>query len=84
MIIPAPPHLVSNREMPVGVNRHAAQLLWLAQGKTNSDIGTILGITESTVKKHMQEIFEKLAVETRGAASVRALEVLNAAESSTG
>jgi DNA-binding NarL/FixJ family response regulator len=63
--------------------RAAEALLWLAQGKTNSDIATILGITESTVKKHVQEIFEKLGVETRGAATVRALEVLNAGVSST-
>lgn len=57
--------------------RSAETLLWLAQGKTNSDIATILGITESTVKKHVQKIFEKLGVETRGAATVRALEALN-------
>jgi len=57
--------------------RAAESLLWLAQGKTNSDIATILGITESTVKKYVQEMFEKLGVETRGAATVRALEVLN-------
>jgi len=57
--------------------RAAETLLWLAQGKTNSDIATILGITESTIKKHVQEIFAKLGVETRGAATVRALEVLN-------
>jgi DNA-binding NarL/FixJ family response regulator len=56
--------------------RAAETLLWLAQGKTNSDTATILGITESTVKKHVQEIFEKLGVETRVAATVRALEVL--------
>jgi len=60
--------------------RAAEALLWLSQGKTNSDIATILGITESTVKKHVQEIFEKLGVETRGAATVRALEVLNAGD----
>jgi DNA-binding NarL/FixJ family response regulator len=58
--------------------RATETLLWLAQGKTNSDIAKILGITESTVKKHVQEIFEKLGVETRGAATVRALESLNA------
>ena len=58
--------------------RASETLLWLAQGKTNADIATILGITESTVKKHVQEIFEKLGVETRGAASLRALEVLTA------
>jgi DNA-binding NarL/FixJ family response regulator len=58
--------------------RAAETLLWLAQGKTNSDIATILGITESTVKKHVQEVFDKLGVETRGAAGLRALEVLSA------
>jgi hypothetical protein len=29
------------------------------------------------VKKYVQEMFEKLGVETRGAAAVRALEVLS-------
>jgi len=57
--------------------RATETLLWLAQGKTNSDIAKILGITESTIKKHVQEIFEKLGVETRGAATVRAFEVLS-------
>jgi DNA-binding NarL/FixJ family response regulator len=57
--------------------RATETLLWVAQGKTNPDIATILGITESTVKKHVQEIFEKLGVETRGAATVRALEMLS-------
>jgi DNA-binding NarL/FixJ family response regulator len=57
--------------------RATETLLWLAQGKTNPDIASILGITESTVKKHVQEIFEKLGVETRGAATVRALEALS-------
>jgi DNA-binding NarL/FixJ family response regulator len=64
--------------LKLGLTARATEtLLWLAQGKTNPDIATILGITESTVKKHVQEIFEKLGVETRGAATVRALEVLS-------
>lgn len=64
--------------LQLGLTPRAAEaLLWLAQGKTNSDIASILGITESTVKKHVQEMFEKLGVETRGAATVRALEALN-------
>ena len=57
--------------------RVAEVLLWVAQGKTNSDIATILGISESTVKKHLLEIFQTLGVETRSAATLRALEVLN-------
>ena len=64
--------------LKLGLTPRAAEtLLWLSQGKTNPDIATILGITESTVKKHVQEIFEKLGVETRGAATVRTFEVLN-------
>ena len=56
--------------------RVAEVLLWVAQGKTNSDVASILGVSESTVKKHVQEIFEKLGVETRSAAALRALEIL--------
>lgn len=56
--------------------RVAETLLWIAQGKTNADIAAILGISEATVKKHVLEIFAKLNVETRTAASLRALEVL--------
>jgi DNA-binding NarL/FixJ family response regulator len=57
--------------------RVAEVLLWVAQGKTNGDIATILGISESTVKKHLLEIFGKLGVETRSAATLRALEALS-------
>lgn len=57
--------------------RVAEVLLWVAQGKTNPEIATILGISEWTVKKHVLEIFEKLGVETRTAASLRAVEVLS-------
>jgi DNA-binding NarL/FixJ family response regulator len=57
--------------------RVAETLLWLSQGKTNGDIATILGISEATVKKHVLDIFEKLGVETRTAACLRALEVLS-------
>ena len=57
--------------------RAAETLLWIAQGKTNPDIASILGISEGTVKKHVLEIFQVLGVETRTAASLRALEVLS-------
>jgi len=71
--------------LKLGLTPRAAEaLLWLSQGKTNSDIATILGITESTVKKHVQEMFEKLGVETRGAATVRALELLHSPAPSGG
>jgi DNA-binding NarL/FixJ family response regulator len=61
----------------LGLTQRVAEvLLWVAQGKTNADIATILGISESTVKKHLLDIFAVLGVETRSAATLRALEVL--------
>jgi DNA-binding NarL/FixJ family response regulator len=57
--------------------REAEVLLWIAQGKSNGDIGTILGCAENTVKVHIARIFEKLGFENRNSATVRALEVLS-------
>ena len=37
----------------------------------------IPGGTQSTVTKHVQEIFERLGVETRGGATLRALEAFH-------
>jgi len=48
-------------------------LHWLAAGKTDRDIGDILAISPRTVHKHLQRIYEKLGVETRTAAVVRAM-----------
>lgn len=57
--------------------REAEVLLWMAQGKSNGDIATICGISLGTVKKHTSNIFEKLGVEGRTAATLRALEALS-------
>ena len=59
--------------------REAEVLLWIAQGKTNEDIGAILGISIQTVKKHVIAVFVALGVENRSSAAVRAMEVLSAA-----
>jgi DNA-binding NarL/FixJ family response regulator len=58
--------------------REAEVLLWVAQGKSNSDVGEILGVSEKTVKKHMGHIFAKLGLESRTAAVLRAVETLSA------
>jgi DNA-binding NarL/FixJ family response regulator len=58
--------------------REAEVLLWIAQGKSNSEIGAILGCAENTVKVHTGRIFEKAGLENRNAATVRALELLSA------
>lgn len=56
--------------------REAEVLLWVAQGKGNGDVATILGMSEKTVKIHVHHIFDKLNVETRTAAALAALEIL--------
>ncbi len=58
--------------------KEAEVLLWVAQGKSNSEAAAILGVGEATIKKHLEHIFEKLGVEKRGAASLIALETLAA------
>jgi DNA-binding NarL/FixJ family response regulator len=63
--------------------RVAEVLLWVAQGKTNPEIATILGISEQTVKKHLMEILSRLGVETRTAATLRALEILSSPRART-
>jgi len=53
--------------------REREVLRWVAAGKTDRDIGAILDISPRTVHKHLQHIYEKLGVETRTAAAMRAL-----------
>ncbi len=59
--------------------REAEVLYWIAQGKSNPDIATILGANVRTVHKHVEHIFQKLGLETRNAAMLAALEVLRPA-----
>ena len=49
--------------------REAEVLVWVARGKTNRDIGDILGARPRTITKHMEHILAKLGVETRTAAA---------------
>jgi DNA-binding NarL/FixJ family response regulator len=57
--------------------REAEVLLWVAQGKSNADVATILGMSEKTAKQHLGSVFEKIGVENRNAAAMRAVEVLS-------
>jgi len=55
--------------------REREVLSWLAAGKTDQEIAEILGMSPRTVHKHLQHIYEKLGVETRTAAVMRAMEL---------
>ncbi|RQV04190.1 DNA-binding response regulator [Burkholderia cenocepacia] len=56
--------------------REAEVLLWVSHGKTNRDIGDILGIAPRTVNKHLEHLFRKLHVETRAGAAAAAIKML--------
>lgn len=56
--------------------REAEVTLWVAQGKSNGEIGVILDTTEGTIKKHLQHIFEKLGLDSRHALTVQVMEIL--------
>ncbi len=53
--------------------REAEVLYWVVKGKTNRDIGEILGASPATVKKHLERVYVKLGVETRTAAAGMAM-----------
>jgi CheY-like chemotaxis protein/DNA-binding CsgD family transcriptional regulator len=53
--------------------REAEVLYWVIKGKTNRDIGEIIGSSPATAKKHLERVYVKLGVETRTAAAGVAL-----------
>jgi DNA-binding NarL/FixJ family response regulator len=63
---PPPPGGLSPRELEV--------LRLIARGRTNRDIATGLGISERTVDRHVSNIFTKLDVSSRAAATAFAYE----------
>ena len=56
--------------------RQAEVVYWVAQGKTNPEIGIILGASPRTIDKHMERIFERLSVENRASLTLVANEHL--------
>ena len=56
--------------------READVLYWVAQGKTNAETGTILGLKPTTAKHYVERLLAKLGCENRTAAARTALETL--------
>lgn len=58
-----------------GLSEREREILrWISLGKSNAEIGTILGISPLTVKNHVQKILRKLNVVNRAQAVGKALE----------
>jgi DNA-binding CsgD family transcriptional regulator len=61
---------VAKQFVSLGLSTRESEILgWVTQGKTNPEIGMILGISRRTVQKHLERIYMKLGVENRTAAA---------------
>ena len=72
-----PPRFDQRRRIDAGLeqpltHRELEVMQHLAAGRTNRDIASALGITEHTVKFHVNSILQKLGAESRTEAVVRA------------
>ncbi len=59
--------------------REIELLSWVAQGKSNKDIGIILNISLHTVTKHLEHIYTELGVCSRTAAVIWFLNIMHQA-----
>lgn len=57
--------------------READVLYWIANGKTNREIGLILENSPRTINKHLEQIFRKLEVDNRTSAAAIAIRLLS-------
>ncbi len=63
-------------EMLPITKREAEVLLWVAHGKTNREIAEILSLSPRTVNKHLEQIYPKIQVDNRTAATSIAIQAL--------
>ncbi|HEX7254670.1 MAG TPA: helix-turn-helix transcriptional regulator [Gaiellaceae bacterium] len=74
-------HALHLRERQVEADLTARELevlAWVARGKTNAQIAELLWLAPSTVRKHLENVYAKLGVNTRTAAAARFLGILDA------
>jgi DNA-binding NarL/FixJ family response regulator len=78
MKIKTEPTPATNRLGSLGLTARETEVLtWIAQGKTNHEIGVILSACTGTICKHVEHILCKLDVRNRTAAAAIALTALN-------
>ncbi len=63
---PSPENACYFRLCRHGLTRRQCEVVfWIAQGKRDAEIGSILGCTPKTVSKHVENILGRLGAETR-------------------
>jgi DNA-binding NarL/FixJ family response regulator len=71
---PTVPRISEEAARQFGLTKREYEVLCrIAEGKSNAEIGEAIGAATRTVDKHVEHIFDKLAVKTRTAAVARAL-----------
>ena len=58
--------------------REREVLAWVARGKTNAEVARLLWLAPSTVRKHLENVYAKLGVNTRTAAVASFLGLIDA------
>ncbi|WP_416669813.1 helix-turn-helix transcriptional regulator [Egbenema bharatensis] len=71
-----PTFSIASLELLGLTKREAEVLFWIAKDKSNAGIAKILGCCEGTVRKHLENLYKKLRVQTRIGAVMIALEKL--------
>lgn len=67
------PFSIASLELLGLTKREAEVLYWVSQDKNNTQIAEILGNSEGTVRKQLENIYKKLKVHTRAGAIIAAL-----------
>ena len=70
------PFSISNLRLLGLTKREAEVLFWIAKDKSNAGIAKTLNCREGTVRKHLENLYKKLGVQTRMGAVMVALEKL--------
>jgi DNA-binding CsgD family transcriptional regulator len=71
--------LLEETREEVGLTAREREVLaWVARGKTNPEIAQLLWLAPSTVRKHLENVYAKLGVNTRTAAVTRFLGLIDA------
>jgi DNA-binding CsgD family transcriptional regulator len=71
--------VLQERRLNVELTAREREILgWVARGKTNPEIAEALWLAPSTVRKHLENVYAKLGVNTRTAAVARFLGLIDA------
>jgi DNA-binding CsgD family transcriptional regulator len=71
--------LLEERQEQIRLTRREHEVLtFVARGKTNAEIAQLLWLAPSTVRKHLENVYAKLGVNTRTAAVARFLGLIDA------